>query len=677
MVAPQFRSSSTADVVALYQRGDIKGARDLGEKLLDFQSSNPTLLHLVGMLCCQTGDLARGILLLERCLRQTPGDMTARLNLVRALLDAGKPEQAEAVCANADVTGNPEWLRLHGDILKSLQQFDAAGRAYEAALTINTGDSEAWNNLGNIRLENGDPDGAIAAFERARTLQPESALILTNLGKALAAGHQYSESLVELQRAAQLAPQDTNTLLEFGRMMNRVGRSREALEVLGAAARLDRSNPEVFVAIGLAFAQFGEFDRAEQAYRFAIEAGPTFAQAYVNLGLLLEQSNRVEQLDELIAAAKANRIARDELAYIEALSLFRKGELSEALQHVRSTDSESIDPLVRQQLIGQLADRLGDADTAFAAFTAMNRAMARDPTALAFDGTEHTCFVEGLTAVTTSDWYSQWPRINLETTPPSPVFLVGFPRSGTTLLDTVLMGHPDTHVLEEEPLLARVRDMLGGIERLHEVNTDEANALRRRYFQELDSISPVAPGKLVIDKLPLNVLRTPLIHRLFPDAKFIFAARHPCDAVLSCFMQNFKINQAMATFLDIRNASLFYDRTLAYWEQCQHVFPLNVHVIRYESMVADMEVEVRALIDFLGLPWDDRMLDYQRTAADRGYIRTPSYSQVTERVYSRAKGRWERYRAHLQDVLPILSPWAEKLGYGPVLPLGGSEGAGI
>lgn len=676
MVASQFRSRNAADVVALYQRGDIKGARELGEKLLDFQSNNPALLHLVGMLCCQTGDLARGILLLERCLRQTPEDMTARFNLVRALIDAGKPEQAEAVCAERDAGGDPEWSRLHGDILKSLRKFDEAGHAYEAALAQDAGNFEAWNNLGNVRLESGDADAAVAAFERAKALKPASALILTNLGKAFAAAQRYPESLVELQQAAELAPQDANTLLEFGRMMNRVGRSQEALAVLGTAARLDRSNPEVFVAIGLTFAQLGEFDRAEQAYRFAIEADPSFAQAYVNLGLLLEQSNRVDQLDELVAIAKARRIARDELAYIDALSQFRKGQWSEALQQVQSTDTDSIDPLVREQLIGQLADRLGDADTAFTAFTAMNRAMARDPSALAFDGTEHMHFVESLAGLTTSDWYSRWQPIGLDAAHPSPVFLVGFPRSGTTLLDTVLMGHPDTHVLEEEPLLARVRDMLGGIERLHEVGVEEANALRNRYFQELDSISPAPPGKLVIDKLPLNILRTPLIHRLFPDAKFIFAARHPCDAVLSCFMQNFKINQAMATFLDIRNASMFYDRTLAYWEQCQRVFPLNVHIVRYESMVADMETEVRALVDFLGLSWDDRLLDYQKTAADRGYIRTPSYSQVTERVYSRAKGRWERYREHLKDVLPILSPWAEKLGYGPALVSGGKEGAG-
>ncbi|MFD0847739.1 tetratricopeptide repeat-containing sulfotransferase family protein [Sphingosinicella xenopeptidilytica] len=663
--------------MALYQRGDLEAARELGEKLLGSRSDSPALLHLVGVLCCQTDRLDRGILLLERSLRQAPNDMTARLNLVRALVDAGKPEQAEAICAGGDAEADPEWLRLHGDILKSLRRFDEAARAYEATVSRNAENFEAWNNLGNVRLETGDTGAAITAFERAKALKPEMVVIRINLAKALATAGRYPESIAELQKAVEIAPQDTNALLELGRLLNRAGQSDEALALLGSAARLDRKNPEVFVAIGLTFAQLGEIHRAEQAYRFAIEADPSFAQAYVNLGLLLEQSNRVDQLDQLIATAKVSRIARDELTYLQALSQFRKGQFREALEAVQSTDSESIDTLVREQLIGQLADRLGDADTAFAAFTSMNRAMARDPAALPFDGTEHTRFVESLTAVTTPEWYARWPQLSLESTPSTPVFLVGFPRSGTTLLDTVLMGHPDTHVLEEEPLLARVRDMLGGIERLHDVGVDEANALRSRYFEELDSISPAAPGKLVIDKLPLNILRTPLIHRLFPDAKFIFAARHPCDAVLSCFMQNFKINQAMATFLDIRNASLFYDRTLGYWDQCQRVFPLNVHIVRYESMVADMEVEVRALIDFLGLPWDDRVLDYQRTAADRGYIRTPSYAQVTERVYSRAKGRWERYRAHLQDVLPILSPWAEKLGYGPVLPVGGNEGAGI
>jgi hypothetical protein len=170
-------------------------------------------------------------------------------------------------------------------------------------------------------------------------------------------------------------------------------------------------------------------------------------------------------------------------------------------------------------------------------------------------------------------------------------------------------------------------------------------------------------GGLLIDKNPLYTLRGPLIHRVFPDARFIFALRHPCDVVLSCFMQNFRVSQMTASFLDLRNAALFYDRTMAYWEQCRALFGLDVHTVRYEDLVEDVEAQMRPLLGWLGLQWEPKVLDHQQTAQERGYIRTPSYAQVTEQVYTRASGRWTRYREQMEPVLPILAPWAERYGY--------------
>ena len=168
---------------------------------------------------------------------------------------------------------------------------------------------------------------------------------------------------------------------------------------------------------------------------------------------------------------------------------------------------------------------------------------------------------------------------------------------------------------------------------------------------------------MVIDKNPLSMVRMPLIHRLFPDAKVILAMRHPCDVVLSCYMQNFKPTESMSSFLDLANAARTYDRIFAYWEKCREVLPLDIHMLRYEAMVEDVEAEVRPLFEFLGLDWQPGVLDHQKTARERGYIRTPSYAQVTEKLYSSASGRWQRYRKYMNEVLPILEPWVRKFGY--------------
>ena len=225
------------------------------------------------------------------------------------------------------------------------------------------------------------------------------------------------------------------------------------------------------------------------------------------------------------------------------------------------------------------------------------------------------------------------------------------------------MNMPQLHVLEEQPVLFAVENALGGEDRLAVLTSEEANALRRLYFEALDRIQPAPPGTKVVDKFPLHMAQMPLIHRLFPEAKVIFVERHPCDVVLSCFMASFQLNRAMRSFTDLEEAALTYDAVFEAWTRATSLLPISVHRVRYERMVEDLESEMRALIDFLELPWDPRVLDNRSSAAKREHILTASYSQVTEPIYRRSAGRWERYRTQLEPVLPILAPWAERMGY--------------
>ena len=195
------------------------------------------------------------------------------------------------------------------------------------------------------------------------------------------------------------------------------------------------------------------------------------------------------------------------------------------------------------------------------------------------------------------------------------------------------------------------------------MSADEARRLRDYYFRLLDEISPLPPGRTAVDKHPLHMARMPLIHRVFPEAKIIFVERHPCDAVLSCFMANFTLNAAMRSFTRIEEAARTYDAVFDAWTRAEDLLPLRVHRVRYERMVEDLEAEMRPLLDFLGLAWDEKVLDNQAAARERGRVRTASYSQVGEPIYRRAAGRWEGYRDQLAPVLPILAPWAGRMGY--------------
>lgn len=186
---------------------------------------------------------------------------------------------------------------------------------------------------------------------------------------------------------------------------------------------------------------------------------------------------------------------------------------------------------------------------------------------------------------------------------------------------------------------------------------------RKTYVDELRRHVPPGFTGLVVDKHPFNMLRLAVLHALFPAAKVIFAQRHPCDVVLSGYMQTFKLNHAMANFLDLADAADLYDASMAMWTRSRHAIPQAVHTVVYERLTADPESELRPTIEFLGLDWRDELLDHQTTARSRGLITSASFDQVVQPLNRVPSGRWRRYEKYLEPVLPVLLPWAERLGY--------------
>jgi len=648
----------------LYRRGDLAGARAEAEQALSENPADVGLLQFLGHLCCRMGDLAAGSGHLRRCLERDPGNGAARVDLARALLALGALDEAEALCAADAGAGAAavELARIRGFALQSLGRSADAAACYESVVAHQPDDFETWNNLGNVRRQAGDAGGAVAALARAGALRPDLAIIQRNLGGALAEAGRLEESLAVLGNAARLAPDDPACLLELGRGLTRLGRSADALVPLGRAARLSPADPEIEVELGAAHAALDDLAEAEAAYRRALRLEPRFAPAFANLVNLLESANRADDLAALVREAEAAGMPEAETAFARALCARRDGRLEEGLALAKAATAAT-EPHRKAQLIGELADRLGDTGAAFAAFTEMNRLLAGTPSDPRAGAARYRREIEGLIALVTGEWHGGWRPAEPASGRPAPVFLVGFPRSGTTLLDTLLMGHPAIRVVEEKPLLQPVIERLGDMRSLAGLDGAGLDALRAAYFTELDRHAPADPSTLVIDKMPLNMARAPLIHRLFPQAKFIFAERHPCDVVLSCFITNFSLNDAMANFLDLGDAARLYDLAMTCWEESRRLLPLNVHIVRYERMIEDPAAEVRPLIAFLDLPWDEAMLDHQRTARGRGYVATASYAQVTEPLYGRASGRWKRYREEMAPVLPVLEPWARRLGY--------------
>ena len=215
-------------------------------------------------------------------------------------------------------------------------------------------------------------------------------------------------------------------------------------------------------------------------------------------------------------------------------------------------------------------------------------------------------------------------------------------------------------------MLSKMKKSLGrlpDITAIEEMDNAAAGIARSTYFEELRKHTELGKNPIVIDKLPLNILHLPLINQVFPEAKFILALRHPLDCVLSCWMQNFKLNPSMANMVDLDGIVDFYCIAMEILGLSQQRYSLNIHRIRYEDLVLDFEREVSNILAFLDLEWEEGLRNYQRTASSKVRIRTPSYSQVVKPIYKTASYRWKNYEKYLDSFKERLEPWLSDYEY--------------
>ena len=586
--------------------GDLPKAEVIYQQILQADPNQPVALHLLGVIAHQVGKNDIAVDLITRALAIKPKYAEARCNLGLALQGLGKLNEAVS--------------------------------NYRKALAVKPDYPEAHSNLGLALQKLGKLDEAIASFRKALSIKPDYADAHTNLGVAL---------------------QD-------------LGKLDEAVACYHKALSIKPDFPEVHTNLGVALQDLGMLDEAIASYHKALSIKPDYAKAHSSLAFVLEMANRTEDLRNAITAAKRSCPGHPRVSHGEAYLLKRDGDYAAAravLEGTEEADANAGFLATRAYLLGDLCDRLNDTEAAFEYFREGNRRCRDTPEAKRAKGRRYLARTDVLAKRFTAEWIKTWRQLDAEESRRDPVFLVGFPRSGTTLLDTILRSHSAIHVVEEITAVDNVRNALGQLsggdpDGLATINSAQLAELRQIYCTELDKhLEPDDPSAVVIDKLPLNSIEAGIIHRIFPQARFLFVQRHPCDSVLSCFMQDFKITDAMANFLDLGDAARLYDKVMSLWHQYREVLPLKVHTVRYESLIGAFEETLTPALEFLGVGWDDRIRSYTKTALRRTRITTPSYSQVTQPLYTRARGRWERYRRHMEPVLPILLPWARRFGY--------------
>lgn len=488
------------------------------------------------------------------------------------------------------------------------------------------------------------------------------------------------------------------------------GRNDEALQLLKRARAQAPKDPHVLNSLAMCLAALGETGPALQAYNSALRLNPAMAAVHFNRGMLLEtiqdvrgaraSFERAAELDrnyanpiaslawmDAIAGDKvrARALAQRALALSPGNLLARMALASADLQlGERAAASEGLDALVRDPavtgvnrsivlgLIGDLHDAEGRPAEAFAAY-AVSNAELRALYAPQYEAPgQETALGQ---AERLAAWFEQadvalWREVQLPrpraSDPKAHIFLVGFPRSGTTLLENVLAAHPEVVTLEEKDSLASIaQEFLGspdGLDRLAHLSSAEAARKRDAYWSSVRGCGAEPRGRVFIDKMPLASVLLPVIAKLFPNARILFALRDPRDVVLSCFRRRFGMNESMYQLLTLGGAAAYYDAVMRLSETYRHVLALAQHPVRYESLVDDFEGTVRSACSFIGLDWDPTMADFAGKARSRD-IATPSAAQVARGLNREGQGVWRRYQQQMAPVLPTLEPWVERFGY--------------
>lgn len=478
---------------------------------------------------------------------------------------------------------------------------------------------------------------------------------------------------------------DTDTALKIARKLDRARPDEPTIAVLLALCLLDAGDGEGAIALlkrveangrpdpnlsyNLASLLYDKGDRrgAAASYDHALGIDPDHFYAMRGLAHTLSELGE-DHRAKAFALRVLGQVPDDPVALsVMCRTDLRAGDAQGAVRRMDllwTQNPDAVNTAIALGRLGEAKEATGDFEGAFAAWRDANDRLrthfadqyAGDSGAYSLDAAKQVrAFNESLKPST--------PKPAAEG--PAPVFLVGFQRAGTTLMEQILAAHPAITTTGEDASIKPLVDAAGRNEAdladLMAGDPERMKGLRKAYWKSAGG----APkdGHVFIDKLPLNMMWLGVIATVFPDAKILLALRDPRDVVLSAFQQRFGMNSANYSMLTVEGTASYYDAATGAGVAAMRAFPdLQVLDVRYEALVNDVEGEAKRMIDFLGLDWDEAVMDYREKAKART-ITTPSATQVTEPVYTRSIGRWKDYAFALEPVLPTLEHWVKHWGY--------------
>jgi Flp pilus assembly protein TadD len=545
---------------------------------------------------------------------------------------------------------------------------------YRKLIDLEPTEASHHNNLATALRDTGDLVGAENAYRAALAIEPTDASIISNLGSLRWQQGDAVETRDLMLAACKIDPGLPEARIYGALACHECADNDLAKEFLRGSNSWQYVGPLMESDLATALMQVERVGDAEVRLRALLERPEAEAIARLRLAGQLERVNRLDEAEALLADATIDPAYRDEELSLRAALASRRGRADEAVSYYRealgSADND-IGKAPQWFALGKACDSTTDAAGAMDALRKahalqMKTASRLVPHLLEPDSNPLEITRYKVEAGSLERWQLDPAAPSAEA---SPIFVVGFPRSGTTLLEQMLDSHPGVRSMDERAFL---QNAIGKMQEsgelvypddLDRLSADQVEVLRNTYWSCVREVVDLADGERLVDKNPLNILRLPILHRLFPKARIILALRHPCDVILSNYMQSFRAPAFQVLCSSLDRLARGYMNAMDFWNLHSELFNPAVLELRYEDLVADVATQTNRIADHLGLD-DARALEqFQERARAKGYIATPSYAQVVEPLNKKAVGRWQRYREYLDPILPVLEPAMKRWHY--------------
>ena len=627
--------TNLANILVLKERSDK--AKKILNKAIELNPKYLRPYSILASIFVGESNLKKAEFFLKKSLEINPKDINTLVNLGCVLKDSGSPKEAERFLKDA-LKINPNYdfaLTNLGAVLNELEKFDEGEQYLRKALTINSSSPMALNNLGNILSNKKNNEEAELCYRKAIEIKSEFSLAYNNLAS----------------------------------LLSRQGKLVEAEKLTERAINFDPKFELAYVNLGTIKIDLDKLSEAEELFLSAIKINVNYSYAYRNLFRLYEKTNQIRKLKNKIDNLKNNKNIVNEILMFKARISFREKNFITAKNFIDQVSSEWIENIDHSTNLlywsykAFIEEKVKNYNEAFQCFE-------KSQLNSKYDDTNPKIFQDYILTyrknIDNEAFLAKTKRAKISKN--SPVFLIGFPRSGTTLLDTILRSHPEIDVLEEKPLINSVEQIIKSkfkysLNELHKLSLDDLDFLRNHYLKMLQNNSDKKSAKILIDKFPFQTVCLPLINLLFPNSKIIFTHRNPYDTVLSSFQQSFEPNNAMSNFRSLDSASKIYDLTMSIWLDYQKNLRMNFITSKYEDLVEDFDNHTLKILKFLDVSWDKNIKNYRSTAQKRGKINTPSSSQVVQPLYKSSIGKWKNYEKYFKNSNQYLDKWISYFKY--------------